>query len=160
MMTFPPRILFLLLLPLALSLPAPMHAGNTGKPTIQPFDAIRQATISEVTPSSITITYQALQTTKKPPKRAPTVSRHGDKAPQIPHKTVTKTYVINELTDVEVNGVKATINDLHPGMSVSISADPPLSLDPVSPTNGGQADMILAQNAPPASPSPSPRKKK
>ena len=58
--------------------------------------------------------------------------------------TVSKTYQISALTDIEVDGASANVSALHAGMFVEISADPPSDLGPADETNGGLARTINA----------------
>ncbi len=124
----------------------------------------QEATITAVTATSITVTSSHIDTQKVRQSTARTNNgynngnnnnnnngnnRKNDSA-AIAAATSTKsvTYQINELTDIEVNGETAQASALRPGMAVSISADPPLSLSAPDPTDGGTARNISAHDAP------------
>ena len=113
------------------------NAGNTNSP----FTKIAEPTISAVSATSITVTHQKDRASKE------TTAKDAS-------QTVTRTYQITPLTDIEVDGQSASVSDLHEGMAVQISADPPSSLDPADASDGGEARTILAHEAPIAQPTP------
>ena len=109
------RTRFLLI---ALVLPACALAGETRHP-------IKQDTISAVSSTSITISHTAYKTVKGKPQE----------------RTVIRTYQITSFTDIEVDGAKAAVDDLHTGMAVTVCADAPSDTDP---SDGGVARGIRA----------------
>jgi len=139
-MNKPPQILFSLLLLIAVSLPSIASAGSAA----EPFNKIQEPTITAITDTTITVTHTR-DRQKKPSKKG---HKSDTDATPNPADTVTKTYQITALTDIEVNGQSASASDLKVGMAVSVSADPPSDLSAPDPTNGGVARTILAHDAP------------
>jgi hypothetical protein len=142
-MNIPPRILFFLFLLAGAGFPLAAHAGKA----TSPFTKIKDPTISAITGVSITVTHQRDKASKI------TTAKNTS-------QTVTVTYDITPMTDIEVDGRTADLSKLHVGMAVQISADPPSSLDPADPSRGGEARMILAREAPLPDSTPSKPKKK
>jgi len=129
-----PKILLSLVLLAGLGLSLPAHGKSHMSKAVKPFNKIEEATISAISDTSIT-------TTHKKDKLAAT-EKHAK-------PTVTKTYKITFFTEIQVDGKKATVKDLHSGMAVTISADPPSGVSEVNGSDGGDARTILAHDAPP-----------
>jgi hypothetical protein len=108
-----------------------MTTHAKGKKSKKEPEKIEEATITAVTDTSITISNQKVQSRVK--------NDATDTA-----TTVSKTYQISALTDIEVDGASANVSALHAGMFVEISADPPSDLGPADETNGGLARTINA----------------
>jgi hypothetical protein len=92
-MKIPRLIIAGLLVAAALSMPLDVHAGPPKappKPQYQAIDAV------DATAKTITVSY------------------HNSKNPNA------KTLKITERTEIQVNGAKATINELQPGMKISV----------------------------------------
>ena len=53
--------------------------------------------------------------------KAPTISAVTATSITVTEEKVTKTLIINQFTEITVNGQRATIADLKPGMTVSIT---------------------------------------
>jgi hypothetical protein len=116
--------------------------GHHGKAPIKPFSHIGEPTIEAVTATSITITHDK---DAAPPQDT---GKKGKEEKQKPTEAITKTYLLSNLTSIEVNGEPATVNDLKVGMGVEVSADPPDGLDNTDPSNGGTARSIVAHDVP------------
>jgi hypothetical protein len=149
--------------------PLSLTAGTTtrgrGKPTVKAFDAIEESTITAVNGTSITVSHPELTKALHPVahgKGTPVSTTGKPKPKSNGKKSETKTYEINNFTDIEVDGQKTDVNALKVGMAVQISADPPLTVTAdADGTDGGTARTILAHEAPPKpSPTPAAKKKK
>ncbi len=131
----PRTILIAVIAILGLGLSSANHADARGHGHKLP--PIKEATITAVSATSITVTSQ---------KGAG--PRHGQVIGGDGQTTATKTYTINQLTSVEINGQVSDVNSLQVGMSVSISADSPDDMDPAGASDGGTATTIIAHDAP------------
>lgn len=132
-----PSFLLALILAVNVGIPHGASAGGAKKP----FNKIGEPTISAVSATSITVTH-------KKDKASKTNTGSSSSSNSKDAGSVTKTYRITAMTDVEIDGKSASVNDLKVGMAVSISADPSSSMGPADPTDGGEARVILAHDAP------------
>ena len=114
------RVLPFLLLAICASLP--LNAG------ILPYTKIADPIITAVSSTSITVTHQKA----KMVKRSRTI------------ETITETFQVTPFTDISINGKKAKVDDLSEGMSVIITADPPLIVDSTKAPPAGVARSIAA----------------
>jgi hypothetical protein len=74
----------------------------------------------------IVITNSALSGGKKkatppPVSRSPVIASVSANTVTVTEEKATKTFTISQFTEINVNGLRATIADLKPGMSVSVT---------------------------------------
>jgi hypothetical protein len=132
------RVQILAAISLVICIGLPMAAQAKGKSKKKPTPTkIEEAPITSIEPTAITISNGKPQA----PRRGQVIGGNSD-------TTTSVTYKINALTDVEIDGQTATVNELHIGMSVSVSADPSDDMGPPNSSDGGFARTIVAHEAP------------
>jgi hypothetical protein len=76
--------------------------------------------------------------TPAPTIKAPVIASVGPSSITITEQSGTKTYTITQFTEISVNGQRATVADLKPGMTVNVTLG----------TDASKASRINASGAP------------